>query len=429
MNSDTPKEGVVIDATPDPEESLPEHDTAPDTEEPKAPAEAAPRQPGRGPAGLALLLALIALGLTLAGGWFGYQQWQALSQDLADARSQGGSASSEARKLAERLDGLQGAQLAQATQLATLQDNLNQADAGVAEVQQQFTAQQQLMTSERALLDERETELRSLVSSLHERVGRSGTQWLIAEADYLINLADHRARLAGDPVTARAALALADQRLRSTGDPSWAGVREQLARDITRLDTLAQPDITGLWSRLGALIEQVPNLKLNDDPRRVARGEAPRLSMPTAEQERTWRTLLSDLWSGIKSAVRIRRNDEPVAAMLPPEQSYFLYENLRLKLQQGRLALLQGRADIYRQSLTEARDALGGNFQPDAVGQGLDAALAELQEATIQVELPDLSASLRAMQARRALIESQPAATPAAPEAPAAPANTEAPPA
>jgi uroporphyrin-3 C-methyltransferase len=142
--------------------------------------------------------------------------------------------------------------------------------------------------------------------------------------------------------------------------------------------------------------------------------------MPTAEEERTWRTLLSDMWSGIKNAVRIRRNDEPVAAMLPPEQSYFLYENLRLKLQQGRLALLQGHADIYRQSLTEARDALGAYFQPDAVGQGLDAALAELQVAPIQVELPDLSASLRAMQARRALIESQPAAAPADAEAPSA---------
>lgn len=413
MNSNTTKEGVTIDATPEPEPVAPEAAAGePESAEPKPAEQPSAGNAGRGLAGLALLLAAAALGLTVAGGWYGYQQWQGLQTELAGLRSEGGDALSQARGLSERLGDLQGAQQGLGDQLSDLKSDMAQASGSVADVQRQFAEQQQLLTSERAQLDERETELRTLVRGLHERVGRSGTQWLIAEADYLINLADHRLRLARDPTTARAALALADQRLLATGDPGWAGVREQLARDITTLDTLARPDITGMWSRLGALIEQVPNLTLNDDPRQLRRGEAPDLKLATAEEERTWRTLLDDLWNGIKNAVRIRRNDEPVAAMLPPEQAYFVYENLRLKLQQGRLALVQGRADIYRESLQESRDWLTAQFATDPVSRAMDAALDELLAAPITVELPDLSTSVRAMQARRELLKSLPTPAP-----------------
>ncbi len=423
MTTDKTKEGVVIDASPEPEESHAEPTGAPDTPPPEETADTPPAgKSGRALAGLALLLALIALGLVLAAGWYGYQQWQGLQTQLAAASDQGGSAASGVQQLRAELDKLQGSQQQQADALDKLTRTTDDATQAVAGIESAFTEQQQLMSSERALLDERETQLRTLVNNLHERVGRSGTQWLIAEADYLIKLADHRLRLAHDPATARAALEQADDRLRATGDPSWAGVREQLARDIAKLDTLDQPDITGLWARLGALMDQVPELSLNDDPRRVTRGDAPQLSLnESAEQERTWRTLLSDLWDGIKNAVRIRRHDEPVTAMLPPEQSYFLYENLRLTLQQARLALVQGRDDMFEQSLQDARDQLGTHFQADAVGRGLDAALAKLAATPISVDLPDLTDSLRVMQARRALLESQPAApTPADGEAPGA---------
>lgn len=419
MNSDTPKEGVVIDATPEPDET---HADTPASEA-EQPKDSAPKGGGRGIAAFALLVALLAIGLIAAGGWYGYRQLQAVNAELANARSQGGSAASEARNLGKRVDELAGSQQQQGDRLSELKTTLSQVSGDVAEVQRRFGEEQQQMTRERALLDERESALRSLVNGLNERVGRSGSQWLVAEADYLVRLAEHRLSLAADPDTARTALKLADERLRATGDPSWAGVRAQLARDITALDTLEQPDITGLWSRLGALAEQVPKLKLNDDPRRVTGGKAPPLSLSSSDEgERTWRTVLSDLWQGIKNAVRIRRNDEPVAAMLPPEQSYFLYENLRLKLQQARLALLQGRAEVYHQSIAQARDWLAGNFQADAVSRGLDAALAQAADAKVKVDLPDISGSVRALQARRALLEqSQPAPQPsAAKEAPPA---------
>jgi uroporphyrin-3 C-methyltransferase len=421
MSNDTPKEGVVIDVTPEPEEAA--------TSSQKAEA-APPEKTGRSGRGLpllALLFGLAAIVLTLAAGWFGYRQLRDIDARLAATSSQGGAAVSEARSLADQVSRIDGTQQSLAGRLDALQSGQQAAAGRLDGIEQAFDQQAQLLSSERRLLDERETELRTLVANLHERVGRSGTQWLVAEAGYLLNLADHRLRLAGDPATARAALALADQRLHATGDPGWAGVREQIARDLTALDTLPRPDITGLWARLGALQGQVANLKLREGARGVQRGPAPGVVLTPAAEERSWRTLLSDLWAGIKNAVRIRRHDEPVAAMLPPEQEYFLYENLRLRLEQARLALVQGRAEIYRQALTESREWLASHFDgSDPVTRGLDAALAELVDTPIRAELPDISTSLSAFQARRELLKALPSA-PATPEAAPATESTEAP--
>jgi uroporphyrin-3 C-methyltransferase len=419
MSNDTPKEGVVIDVTP--EQEAPAETPASDaTASDITPNE---KPPGRGLAGLALLLAAAALSLTLVGGWYGYRQWLDIEGRLGAASSQGSSTASETRGLAAQLDSLEQAQQAQGARLDGL-DSGQQADREqLAGIRQAFDEQSAMLSDERRALDDREAELRSLVSNLHERVGRSGNQWLVAEAGYLLNLAEHRLRLAADPATARTALALADERLHATGDAGWSGVREQIARDLTRLDTLAQPDITGLWSRLGALLDQVPNLKLREGARGIARSEPPKVSLTPSSEERTWRTLLSDLWAGIKDSVRIRRHDEPVAALLPPEQEYFLFENLRLRLEQARLALVQGRSEIYRQALAEARDWLARHFAAeDAVTRALDQALAELAASPVRAELPDISPSLSAFRARRELLQSLPAPVPPAEEqeAPAA---------
>lgn len=405
MSNDTPKEGVVIDVTPE-QEAPTETGTPPEQQAPAA-------STGRGLSWLAVLLGAGALGLTLAGGWYGYQQRQDLEQRLSATRAEGDSTVGKTRDLTAQLTHIDQAQQALRGHLTSLSSDLQRSNDKLAAVQQDFDAQTDRLNSERRLLDEREAELRSLVAGLHEKVGRSGSQWLVAEAGYLLNLAEYRLRLARDPATARAALALADDRLLATGDPGWAGVREQIARDLTRLDTLQQPDVTGLWSRLGALLEQVPELKLREGARGVSRGLTRTDTPATPSEQRSWRTLLSDLWTGIKNSVRIRRHDEPVAALLPPEQEYFLFENLRLRLEQARLAMVQGRDPIYRQALAEARAWLAQHFDGnDAVTQALDKALAELAGSAIRVELPDISPSISAFQARRELLRALPAPLP-----------------
>jgi uroporphyrin-3 C-methyltransferase len=303
-------------------------------------------------------------------------------------------------------------------QVGTLEQQeavLEQQSLAVEEARAAFVDQEQRLANENVRLQEREAELRAAVADVHRRVGRSGTQWIIAEAEYLLRIANHRLTLARDTNTAQAALELADQRLRDTQDPGWAGVRAQIARDIAHLATFDQPDLAGLSARLAALIEQVPQLEIDRAtigpertlPERVARDP----------EERSWDTLLDDLWAGFKDSVRIRERDQPVAAMLAPEHQFFLYENLKLHLESARLGLARGDRALFDDHLATAADWIARHFKADAVASSLSEAIASIRATDIEPELPDISQSLRALTVRQELIDSLPDTETAAAEA------------
>jgi uroporphyrin-3 C-methyltransferase len=276
--------------------------------------------------------------------------------------------------------------------------------AAVDEARAAFRQQEQRLAQENVNLQEREAELRAAVADVHRRVGRSGTQWMVAEAEYLLRIANDRLILARDTESARVALGLADQRLRDTKDPGWAGVREQIARDIAKLSTFEAPDSAGLSARLSALIEQIPQLKIAN----ATIGPERTLPERTGQEpgERNWETLLDDVWAGFKDSVRIRERDKPVQAMLAPEHQFFLYENLKLHMEAARLGLARDDQNLFRDNLNIAADWLTKYFDPDnGSAAAMAKAIAEMVKIDIRPEMPDVSQSLRALQVRQKLME------------------------
>ena len=122
--------------------------------------------------------------------------------------------------------------------------------------------------------------------------------------------------------------------------------------------------------------------------------------------ERSWETLLEDVWSGFKDSVRIRERDTPVQAMLAPEHQFFLYENLKLHLEAARLGLARGDQALFRDNLTIAADWLGKYFDPESgSATAIGDAIAEMLKVDIRPPMPDVSQSLRALQVRQKLME------------------------
>lgn len=401
MNDDEPKPGVVIDVTPDEEPTA--DGPAPRSGSDERATEAEPRQkPNRGGL-LPLVLALLALVAVGAVGVFAYRFAADLERELSAMDGRLRDALSEQQRLRQTLNQATSALSSQEDTLAEQRQLLAQQREAVDQARSAFEHQEKRLADENIRLEEREAELRAAVADVHRRVGRSGTQWMIAEAEYLLRIANHRLILARDTETARAALELADQRLRDAKDLGWAGVREQIARDVAQLSAFEAPDIAGLSARLSALIEQIPQLKIaratigpeRTLPEKVARDPS----------ERSWETLLDDLWSGFKDSVRIRERDQPVQAMLPPEQQFFLYENLKLHLEAARLGLARGDRELFRSNLRTAGEWIDRYFE---AGQGVSVALRqaidELLETDIRPTLPDISQSLRALQVRQKLM-------------------------
>lgn len=395
MSERNDKEGIVIDVTPEPEVR--------DIPTDEAPAQSntspAPTRFGLGGLLLAVVALLAVVGLAVAA----VQMWRQSSAELARIDARIAEAVQAQGQLQAELDDTNAALASQQAALSSQNGQTEQQRALLDQTRQALLTQEQRLADERLRMQERENELRAAVADVHRRVGRSGTQWMVAEAEYLIRIANHRLTLARDVDTARAALGLADARLYETGDPGWGEVRVQLARDLTKLAGLALPDFEGLSARLDALIEQSATLKLSGSTAGVQPGH----SAQTADTapERSLSTLLGDLWQGLKSAVRIRRHDQPVQAMLPPEQQFFLYANLRLQLQAARLALSSERQALFVASLDHAIATLQSYFDTEAATtRSTVAALQDLRQRDIRPTLPDISRTLEMLKLRAQLL-------------------------
>jgi uroporphyrin-3 C-methyltransferase len=344
----------------------------------------------RGVSRLPLILATLALLMVALGLLFGYRYWSQMEQTL------------------KQLD----AALAQANrQQSELASRLQQAQRETQKQQQAIAAQEQALTEQhQRLLAAKEESKRTgeqlyhSLSEIRTRLGGKQTQWRVAEAEYLLRVANHRLNLMADPETALEALKAADGRLSATGDPGWAPVRDLIAREITQLTALPKVDQAGISAELTALAEQLDQLPLENEgvPMMAEETALDEASAVAAKEGFGPQQVIDDLWRGFKSMMVIRHHDKPVSAMLPPEQRYFLLQNLRLKLEVAKVALMGRNQPLYEDNLKAAVAWTENYFEvadPGVVGfrQQL-VGLAQYQVAPV---LPDISGSLRALQMRR----------------------------
>jgi uroporphyrin-3 C-methyltransferase len=214
--------------------------------------------------------------------------------------------------------------------------------------------------------------------------------WAMAEVEFLLQTASQRVLLAADNEGAKTALVLADEKLKDLSDPRLYRLRALLADEQLALSSVAKVDIDGLALRLKSVLDNLDKLQVLMAPDVADRGSEDVVASDTPTD---WKGVLSAAWDEVSSLVVIRHQQDGSAAILVPQERYFLYQNLRLKLETARLALLDRREGVYHDSLTSAEKWLKQYF----IGEERDAALATLtalNSETITVTMPDISASL-----------------------------------
>ena len=248
------------------------------------------------------------------------------------------------------------------------------------------------------------------------------TDRVLAEAAYLMKIANHRLRLHGDPQIAGLALQTADERLRDLADPALTPIRRELAREITALKNMPMPDREGLALSLDGLADQIRDLP----QRRTLLGTPPaedehHPADSQTDQADGWEQALDMAWGDLKDLVRIRRHDQPVEALLAPKERFFLHQNLRLRLNSARLHLLERKAGALQSDLVQARTLLKTYFDPQHPGvQNTLAKLRRIGSVEIDPPAPDISASLAVLRNLMAERGHKHNAEPPQPTAPAA---------
>lgn len=273
----------------------------------------------------------------------------------------------------------------------------SQLSAQAAQLQAVQDAQSMIDGKLRARLKQQTQQLAVLTESLNTFINNNRHvrhDWLLAEAEYLIKLANHRLLLVRDVKTAIQALKAADDRLREVGNPALIPLRKSLATDIQALNNVPYVDQVGLSLTLNTLSSQVDRLPLKTpDPQTIKqRNNAP----SKASQVTSWKELPAAVWQDFLSLFKIKKYNEPLQALLSPEQRFFLQQNLKLQFEQARLALLNNEAKIYQDRLAQSKQWLLQYFDTKHTStQSVLNTLDTLAQQNISPELPDISISLQ----------------------------------
>ncbi len=235
---------------------------------------------------------------------------------------------------------------------------------------------------------------RSQVEELVQSMSRSRDENILVDIESGLRLAQQQAQLTGSVEPLLAALRSADQRLERAGQARLSRVRAAVARDTERVKASGVTDVPGLLVKLDDLARQVDDLPLANAVSHPGAAALP--SRPASAPVLTWwERALTEIRGEARSLVRVSRIDEPEAVLLAPDQSFFLRENLKLKLLNARLALLGRQTESAYADVTTAGAALRKYF--DASSRKTQAAVSQLQQVQSQlkiVELPRIDETL-----------------------------------
>ncbi len=326
---------------------------------PTVPAPTRP-QTSQGPAWIALMLAVLALAVAAWSWSDSRERIRDLKAELGRRLAETGQVTSETRLLARNAD-----------------DAMRQASEKLAQLEAQLASSQQQQLS---------------LEALYKDLSQGRDQWALAEIEQVLLTAAQQLQLAGNVRAAIIALEGADTRLQRLDKPQFTPLRRAMAADLANLRAVPSLDEVGASARIEALVARHAGWPLASAQASEA-AMAPRGAGRAAD-------LGQELWTEMKRLVQIRRIEGNEAVLLPPNQAYFLRENLRLRLLSARLALLAEDQAAFKADLEATIGILTRYFNTrDA---GVAAALKEVRRlASLQIahKLPGIDASLAALAA------------------------------
>ena len=377
----------------------PEAPTALPTAPPaQAASPSSPRPAGAAPAPVWLTLAagVIAVAAVVMGGVL-WQKLDRIQEELARRSLDSGAQATEARTLARQ------------AQEAARELSVRQAamETRISEVSLQ----------------------RSQLEELMQTLSRSRDETLVVDVESALKLAQQQAQLAGTAEPLLAALRSADQRIARAAQPRLNPLQRAILRDLERIQAANLTDVPLLLVKLdelGRLVDELPlanGLSTSSLPAgaglaaspALASASAGRASSPPsravvvvtatdsawslASDAKAWATrLLGSVWREASKLLRVSRIDQPEAALLAPDQGFFLRENLKLRLLNARMGLLSRQTDTARADLGVADAWIGKYFDGSArKTQGAVQLLQQVQGQLKTSELPRLDETMAAL--------------------------------
>ena len=270
---------------------------------------------------------------------------------------------------------------------------------------------------------------RTQLEELMQNLSRSRDENLVIDIESAVRLAQQQALFTGSPEPILAALKSAEQRLERAAQPRLNPVQRAIARDMDRLRAASLTDVPALLMKLDELARLSDDLPLANavglsrgtaTPVAARDARAPNAplaaAVPQAEPDNaldtalpwwSWQRIQQQLWptrffeslrQESRLLLRVSRIDQPEAALLSPEQSFFLRENFKLRLLNARLGLLSRQTEGVRSDLANASAWLAKYFDANSRKTQLASNLIlQVQSQLKSNEMPRLEETLSAL--------------------------------
>ena len=277
------------------------------------------------------------------------------------------------------------AALGESENASLLKDNLNRQTAIQAELDRLNNGQKnnsdQILQTQKA----------------YQELLKGRINWLVDEAESMLNTASQQLMLSGNLQGAVSVLEHIDSRLSRFEQPELIPVKQAISNDLAALKNRPYVDISATALRIDRLETGISGLPLVLDGV-LKPGAAPVEATNSGTWwENTWEKSLNAL----KGLVEVRHLDSNDAMLISPEQTYFIRENLRLRLLDARIALLQHNGEVYQSDLNNVEASVKQYFDSKSPAtQSWLKELAELKALDVRMISDDsLKASLSAVRA------------------------------
>jgi uroporphyrin-3 C-methyltransferase len=230
------------------------------------------------------------------------------------------------------------------------------------------------------------------------------SDWLLAEALYLIRLANQRLQTERSTKNPLALMENVDAILRQIEDPMLLPVRRALASDIGDLRLTGEIDSVGLFLELTTLADNIDQLTALN---MVGESKVTETIELTIEEPSTTKEIVADVVQQLSQLVRVTHRQQPIEPLLLNSEVRVIKQNLRLMLEQAQSAVMAEEPEVYRVSLDKAERWVTQHFQLDDDAQVILQRLTSLKGRDIVQQLPQIGGSLAAIETFVALRQAQ----------------------
>ncbi|WP_054112814.1 uroporphyrinogen-III C-methyltransferase [Marinagarivorans algicola] len=341
---------------------------------------------------------LLGWGATAFGGYWVYLQQQASAQSTGDLTAQLGEVKAQVQQT-----------LAQSQSKATreLTEFKQGVNAELKAIEREAAGDLQRLAGQ---IKEHEARLNGQQTRLAGLTTTSREDWLLAEAEYLLKLANQRVLLERTPDNVVALLSRADEIVERVsaglGDRELFAIRKVLAEEITALKMVEPVDTQGIYLKLGAVANTINNLATLPAEQERFSALPATTSAPLAQVSSTqtdvsetfieeFKREMGNFFIFVRSAFSWYSEDELANPIVSQQRLQLMQLNTRLLIEQAQIALLKEEPVTYSESLKSA-SALASQYYFDSPArQTLVNELQALAQKNIAPELPDISESLK----------------------------------